>query len=116
MSNYPVPVKMRVPLKNPPVPDRINAVNTALKDEIGAVNLQVNPDCPELIQDFEEVLTDNAGGIKKTKNSRDPYYKRTHSSDAIGYWIAKEAPAKKTSYYHKRSRVIVPRVPQYAFN
>jgi hypothetical protein len=116
MSNYPVPVKLKLPAKNPNVPDRINAVNIALKDETGAINLKVAPECPELIQDFEEVLTDHNGGIKKTKNSRDPYYKRTHMSDAVGYWVAYEAPAKVASYYQMKSRVIIPGVPQYAFN
>ncbi len=116
MSNYPVPVKLKIPTKNPNVPDRINAVNTALKDEIGAVNFRCTPDCPELIQDFEEVLTDNAGGIKKTHNARDPYYKRTHMTDAIGYWVTYEAPARKTSFYQLKSRVVVPPTPKYAFN
>jgi phage terminase large subunit-like protein len=116
MSNYPVPVKLKLPVKNPNVQDRINAVNTALKDEIGAINLHVAPECPELIQDFEEVLSDHSGGIKKTKNPRDPYYKRTHMTDAVGYWVTYEAPAKSTSYYHTRSRLVVPGVPRYAFN
>lgn len=116
MSNYPVPCKLKVPSKNPHVTDRINAVNTALKDEIGAVNLCVVPECSELIQDFEEVLTDHNGGIKKTKNSRDPYYKRTHMSDTVGYWVNYEAPAKIKSYYQTKSRVVIPKVPRYAFN
>lgn len=122
MSNYPVPCLLKIPTKNPNVQDRINAVNTALKDEIGAVNLTIaaasenHPGCPELIQDFEEVLTDHSGGIRKTKNIRDPYYKRTHHSDAIGYWVAYEAPAKVQSYYQMKSRVQVPGVPSYAFN
>lgn len=116
MSNYPVPVKLKLPAKNPNVMDRINAVNTVLKDEIGAVRLNISPECPELIQDFEEVLTDHNGGIRKTKNIRDPYYRRTHPSDAVGYWIAYEAPAKQHSYYQPRSRVAIPAVPGYAFN
>ena len=116
MSNYPVPAKLKLPLKNPNVQDRINAVNTALKDEIGAINLRVHKDCPELIQDFEEVLTDHSGGIRKTKNPRDPYYKRTHASDDVGYWVAYEAPAKVQSYYKLKSRVQIPKVPSYAFN
>jgi phage terminase large subunit-like protein len=116
MSDYPVPVKLKIPTKNPHVIDRINAVNTAFRDENGVVNLKIHPECPELIQDFEEVLTDHNGGIRKTKNSRDPYYKRTHMSDAVGYWVSYEAPAKKHSFYAKRSSVIVPGVPRYAFN
>lgn len=118
MSNYPVPVKLKLPTKNPNVVDRINAVNAALRDEIGAVNLNIAyGECPELIQDFEEVLTDNNGGIKKTKNPRDPYYRRTHMTDAIGYWVGYEAPPKKQGYYNMlRSRIVIPEVPRYAFN
>lgn len=116
MSNYPVPVRLKLPSKNPNVMDRINAVNVALRDEIGAVNLRVAPECPELIQDFEEVLSDYNGGVKKTKNVRDPYYRRTHMSDAIGYWVAYEAPAKRLSYYSLRPKVQVPGIPRYAFN
>ncbi len=122
MSNYPVPIKLKLPTKNPHVIDRINAVNTALKDETGAINLTIAAatdtfkGSPELIQDFEEVLSDGKGGIKKTHNPRDPYYKRTHASDLIGYWVAYEAPAKKASYYKLKSRVVIPPVPSYAFN
>jgi len=116
MSNYPVPVRFKLPTKNPNVIDRINAVNAALKDEVGAINLHVAPECKELIQDFEEVLSDNKGGIKKTSNPRDPYFRRTHMSDALGYWVSYEAPAKKLSYYSMRPRVVVPGIPKYAFN
>lgn len=116
MADYPAPVKLKLPTKNPLVENRINAVNTALKDENGVVNIRVSNECPELIQDFEEVLTDHSGGIRKTKNSRDPYYKRTHASDALGYWIAYEAPAKQLSFYSHKSSIVIPRVPAYAFN
>jgi len=37
---------------------------------------------------------DPRGGIKKATNRKDPYYRRTHSSDGIGYWIAYEAPVR----------------------
>lgn len=116
MADYPAPVKLKLPRKNPLVMDRINAVNTAMKDENGIVNVKINNECSELIQDFEEVLTDHSGGIRKTKNTRDPYYKRTHASDDIGYWISYEAPAKKQGFFSLKSRVVIPKVPHYAFN
>ncbi len=116
MAGYPVPFKLKLPAKNPNVTDRINAVNASLKDEMGAINIRVHPGCSELIQDFEEVLTDHKGGIKKTHNTRDPYYKRTHMTDAIGYWVTYEAPAKKVSFYRREPRVIIPEPPHYAFN
>ncbi len=117
MENYPVPVRLKLPEKNPDVTDRINAVNTALKDENGVVRVEIHEECAELIQDLEEVLSDNKGGIRKTSDRKDPYCKRTHASDDFGYWIAQEAPAKKMStFYTTKTRVEIPKVPRYAFN
>lgn len=115
MSNYPVPVRLRLPEKNPNVPDRINAVNIALRDPSGIVNLEMTSHCPELMQDFEECLSDGRGGIKKTHNKKDPYHRRTHVSDAIGYWVWKEAPPKKVMAVRPIHRVVIPSVPAYAF-
>lgn len=115
MQDYPVPVRLRLPEKNPNVPDRINAVNIALRDPSGVVNLELTDHCPELIQDFEEVLSDGKGGVKKTHNKRDPYSRRTHASDAIGYWICKEAPPRRIMTVRPVNRVKVPAVPSYAF-
>ena len=116
MSNYPVPVRLRLPEKNPNVPDRINAVNIALRDPSGVANLAMTNHCPELMQDFEEVLSDNKQGIKKKHNKKDPYFRRTHVSDAIGYWIWKEAPPRKVMAMRPRERFKLPDVPAYAFN
>jgi len=68
------------------------------------------------MQDFEEVLSDNKQGIKKTHNKKDPYFRRTHVSDAIGYWIWKEAPPRKVMAMRPRERFKLPDVPAYAFN
>lgn len=92
LRGYAVPIKLRVPDKNPDVPSRINAVNRALKDEYGEIGAQIAPSCVELIADLEGVLRDPKGGIRKTYNKSDPYVRRTHTSDAISYWIAYEQP------------------------
>jgi phage terminase large subunit-like protein len=92
LRDYPVPVRRRVPEANPPVPDRINAVNRALKDERGEIGVLIDPTCEELIADLEGVLRDPRGGIRKTHNPKDPYYHRTHTSDAFGYWVTYEQP------------------------
>jgi hypothetical protein len=99
MRGYGVPVRMKVPETNPPVPDRIAAVNNALRNEYGVscVEISNEPGANDhLIKDLEEVLRDNRGGLKKVSNKKDPYYYRTHSSDALGYWISKEAPVRRT--------------------
>ena len=95
MRTYGAPIRLKVPEQNPLVPDRLNAVNTAFKDENGNVNIEVDPGCEELIKDFEEVLRDGRGGIKKTFNRIDSYSRRTHLSDAIGYWVNYEAPIRR---------------------
>jgi hypothetical protein len=106
-------VVLRVPEANPKVPDRINAVNRLCKDERGLVRLQIDPSCRELIADLEGVLRDDRGGIKKVRNRKDPYFRRTHWSDALGYWLAYEEPVRPPSE-HSRSYVRLPQ-PQYQF-
>jgi PBSX family phage terminase large subunit len=63
------------PRKNPPVRDRVNAVNRLLREERITFN-----NCPNLIMDMERNVWRN-GDIDK----RDP--EQTHASDAIGYAI-----------------------------
>jgi phage terminase large subunit-like protein len=92
MQNYPTALKMNIPLANPHRKDRVNAVNRALQDTYGTVSVEIDPSCEPLILDLEQVLADAEGGPKKTTNSRDPYFFRTHSSDGLGYWICKVAP------------------------
>lgn len=104
MTDYAAPCKLRVPEKNPPIANRINAVNRACKHEDGEVCLEIDPTAQELIDDLEQVLSDGRGGIKKTTNKRDPYYRRTHMSDALGYWIAYEAPVEPIKPEHAPSR------------
>ena len=94
MRNYPSPVKVKVPESNPYVTDRVNSVNVALSDEWGESHVELDPSMVELKADLEQVLDDGRGGIKKASNPRDPYSRRTHISDALGYWIWREAPVK----------------------
>jgi phage terminase large subunit-like protein len=93
--------RIKVREKNPPVADRLAAVNRALMDEFGMINVEVDPSCKELITDFEGVLLERSGGIKKSNNRKDPYYRRTHSSDGVGYWIAYEAPVRSINQHYR---------------
>ena len=108
-----VPLRMRVPPDNPKVADRINAVNRLCRDELGTIRLQVDPSCTELIADLEQVLRDGRGGIFKVRNKKDPYFRRTHTSDALGYWLSYEEPVRPPSD-HVGRRVALP-LPSYAF-
>ena len=91
-KDWGVPRRLFVPDMNPGVIDRINAVNGALLDEQKMSHVEIDPSCTELIADMEGVLRDPRGGIKKTYDRKDPYFYRTHMSDAFGYWIAYERP------------------------
>lgn len=114
MKGYPVPVNKKVPESNPHVKDRINAVNRACKTEHDQVLVQIDPQCEELIIDFEQVLMDPKGGIKKTSNKRDPYFHRTHTSDAAGYWIAKEEPVRLDLVEHIQDKMSSIPTPRYS--
>jgi len=113
MRTYGVPVRLKVPEANPHVPDRINAVNRSLKDELGAVNIEIDPSCKELVSDLEQVLRDHKGGVKKTHNRRDPYSRRTHASDSLGYWVVYESPIRAMSFGEQVKRVLT--IPRYGF-
>lgn len=92
MKKYPSPVTFHISESNPPVPLRINTVNGLLKGSNRTIGLMIDPSCSELIADLEEVVGDGKGGIKKAKDTHDPYYKRTHLSDALGYLLTHESP------------------------
>lgn len=114
MRDYPVPLKLKVPWENPLVRDRLNAMNYALKNEFGQLNLEVDPDwCPELVKDLEQVVMDPRGGIKKVTDKKNPYCRRTHISDALGYWVCYEAPVMAQTRNLSRGGQI--RQPGYAF-
>lgn len=113
MAQFQAPIRQKVPEKNPPVPDRINALNRALKGDGGLIDLVIDPSCQKLIEDLEQVKRDGRGGILKTYNRKDPYFFRTHTSDALGYWISYEAPVRIKNDL-TRSRKLPP-PPQYGF-
>ena len=77
---------MRVPAANPAVRDRINAVNARFLNAAGERALFVDPRCRELIADLEQVAY-KPGSSQLDKES-DPA--RTHTSDALGYYLWNE--------------------------
>ncbi|HVW85779.1 MAG TPA: terminase family protein [Bryobacteraceae bacterium] len=79
-------VTYRVPTANPPVRERVAAVNAKLKNALGESHLFLDAKCRELIADFEQVsYMDDSMQIDKNKDRR-----RTHLSDALGYLICQE--------------------------
>lgn len=84
---------------NPLVVDRINSVNSRLRNSRGKRHLLVNvKNCPELTQDFEQVLyKENTKDLDKTSNPR-----RTHISDAVGYFVDYEYSLKGKARFYQR--------------
>jgi len=70
---------------NPPIVDRINAVNYRLCDPHGVSRFFISPRCKELLKDLEQVTPKK--DARHPDGSKDKM--RTHCSDAIGYQIAK---------------------------
>jgi hypothetical protein len=77
--------RMMVPHANPPVTDRVNAVNARLMSASGKSNCFIHPRCKELVSDLARVSwkPGTRDIDKRDKN-------RTHASDAAGYFIVRE--------------------------
>ena len=72
---------------NPPIIDRLNALNRMLQDANGKVRMTVDPKCKYLIKDLEQVQRSRDGKIDKTKD-----ISLTHALDACSYYIAMKYP------------------------
>lgn len=113
LRKYAVPVRLKVPDKNPWIMDRIHAVQYALQNEDGVVSIQIDPQCENLILDLEQVLMDKNNKIRKVNKKSDVYYYRTHASDGFGYWVNYDAPVtSNTSEYRMAKRL---KKPGYRF-
>jgi hypothetical protein len=87
-------VQYRVGSSNPPVRDRVNAVNGLLCNMDGQRRLFHHPRCKELAKDFRQVVyvVDSHGNTIPEIDKRDR--KRTHLSDAVGYLVWTEFPIR----------------------
>jgi hypothetical protein len=81
-----VTLNYRVPKANPSVRERINLTNRQLRSASGKIGLLVDPQCKELIKDFEQVcFKEDSNVIDKDRDRM-----RTHLSDALGYLLWQE--------------------------
>ncbi len=76
-----IPYRIKVPKANPPVQDRINAVNCSLFDGQGDIHYYIAPRCRKLIDDLKKMQRDKYGEISTLDK------KLSHASSAIGYKI-----------------------------
>lgn len=89
LQMYPFIVpQYRYKKQNPTVKERVNSVNMMLCAADGNRRLFVNPKCSELISDFRRISwdIDSDGNPTGQMDKSDP--KRTHISDALGYYVA----------------------------
>lgn len=71
---------------NPPIIDRLNALNRMLKDANDRIRMTVDPKCIHLIKDLEQVQRSRDGKIDKSNIAL------THMFDACSYYIAYKYP------------------------
>ena len=84
-----VPYMGHIPGGNPPIKDRLNSVNGALKNRDKATRIKIDPKCGKLIKDFQIVVLDKNGQIDKRRQEL------THASDGAGYAIHALMPIRK---------------------
>ncbi|MCR4288178.1 MAG: hypothetical protein NUW09_09220 [Deltaproteobacteria bacterium] len=81
--------EQRIKRSNPQVRDRVNAVNSMLRNAAGEARLFHHPRCLTLKRDFERVVWRQAAGeIDRTNREL------THASDALGYFVEREFPLR----------------------
>jgi hypothetical protein len=92
---------MRVPSRQPTNVNSVRAVNRRLSDEWGNPKILIDKDrCKNLIQDLTQVIWEDVGGgqaqrIKKVKNRNDPYFYRTHATEALAAIVHREWPTRR---------------------
>lgn len=83
--------------KNPFIKDRVNSVNSVLKDMGKQTRYFINPKtCPKTINDFNKVTRQPDGRINKDKSDKESQL-LTHISDALGYLITFNWPVTQSS-------------------
>ncbi len=99
-------MQMRATRANPGVRDRVNVVNGFLRNAAGERRLWVDPKCRELILDLERVrwATDGTGRATSELDKSDG--KRTHASDALGYYLVAAFPMRKPGGEQGVGRVV----------
>lgn len=83
-------VRLMVTSVNPRERDRVNAVNSRLKNTENEIHLMVDPrKAPMLVKDFEGVCVVEGGSGEIDKRA---YPELSHASDSVGYYCDAEFP------------------------
>lgn len=114
-QGLPYPYSLMVPPTNPPERERINALNFLFRGPGGEVRFEASPTCVNLIEDFETVQLNRFGGILKSHDPGDPYYQRTHTSDAIGYMVVMCEPVGSVEALQQQGQSWAPSIPSPSY-
>ena len=80
--------KVNYKLANPPIRDRVNAVNSKLKNTQGFISMFIDPKCKQIIRSIERLMyKPNTTVIEQNGD--------VHMADAVGYLIDYLFPVKK---------------------
>jgi hypothetical protein len=109
LAGYPAPIRFMLPDVNPPVRDRVSAVNRLLASPDGRRMIEMAPHCRELAADLEGTTWKSNGTINKESG------RRSDGADALGYWVAYDSPVPRfVGNAHTRLRSI--KSPTYFSN
>ena len=64
---------------------------------------------------FETVQLNKFGGILKSHDPSDPYYQRTHSSDALTYMVVMREPVGSVDAFQQQQGQWAPTIPSPAY-
>ena len=84
-------------MANPPIRDRVNAVNSKLKNAQGLRTIFIDPKCKQIIKSLESMqYKPNSSIIDNNEN--------THMADAVGYLVDYLYPIKRQIESKKNQR------------
>jgi hypothetical protein len=81
LRTWGIPHRLRYPRSNPPVRDRLDTVNEALKDVEGRRHIVIHPRCLRLLADLKSLKADQQGLEDKRVHAL------SHASSALGYFV-----------------------------
>lgn len=89
LSGYPAPIRFMLPEVNPPVTDRVSAVNRLLRSPDGRRLVEIASHCKELAADFESTTWKPNRTVNKSGG------RRSDGADAFGYWACADSPVPR---------------------
>jgi hypothetical protein len=106
LQGYPTPIRFILPDVNPPVRDRVNAVNRVLQPGDGSRMAEFAEHCERLAHDFETTKWKANGTIDKSNQAE-----QSNGADAFGYWVVGDSPVPR--YAGSSARLTSIRGPRY---